>query len=151
MPQQTRLVTDIEVDEISLVDRPANQHAAVVLAKRATQEDSVADEYFNADGAAVDIAALQPGDVVYDANGGAYEIELEDEPELAGVGKSAFLEPAADQASESIAKALQEELAKALADEDSGKQSQVLSKALEEIGKAEKRIAEAERIAKAER
>jgi hypothetical protein len=152
MPQQVKVVTDVEVDEISLVDRPANQHAAVVLAKRATQEDSVADEYFNADGAAVEIDALKPGDIVYDADGGAYEIELDDEPELATVGKSAFLsEHEVDPVSKSLTDALREELSKAIAADDNGAQAEVLSKALEEISKADKRAAEAERIAKAER
>jgi hypothetical protein len=156
VPQrEVKVVSDVEVDEISLVDRPANQHAAVVLAKRATQEDSVADEYFNADGAPVDVESLKPGDVIYDAEGGAYEIELDDEPELATVGKSAFFDQAiadADAAvSKSITDTLKEELSKAIAAEDGGKQSEVLSKALEEISKAEQRAAAAETIAKAER
>src|SRR5690242_12821818 len=103
-------VSEIEVDEISLVDRPANQHASVVLAKRAPQEETfVADNYFTEDGSAVDIDSLEPGAIVYDESGDAFRIEV-DEPELATVGKSAFLEaPAADPVSKSIADSLRQE------------------------------------------
>lgn len=76
-----KLVQDMEIDEISLVDRPACQHAAVVIAKRhTTQEDSVAagTEYFDASGAAVDLATLQPGDVVADGDGNLFEYGTDD-------------------------------------------------------------------------
>jgi hypothetical protein len=103
---------DLEIDEISLVDRPANQHGLVAIAKRAEEG---AMPVYDAEGYEVDETSLEVGDVVYDGDGvehvmldpetaaelgyGEYEAEPEDdgsyevdsydaEPELAGVGKA---------------------------------------------------------------
>jgi hypothetical protein len=83
MPRPIRAVSDMEIDEISLVDIPANQHAAVVIAKRATEEDSVADEQiYNEDGDVVDPSTLSLGDVVFDDQGQAFEVVPENEDEI---------------------------------------------------------------------
>lgn len=130
---------DMEYDEVSTVDRPANQHAKIVLAKRAPEEDLV-EEYFNEQGEAVDLAELNIGDVVYDSDGQAFAIEDEneehsDDRELETVGKSL-----ADQVREDLSKAFTE------VDRD-----EVISKAMGEISKAEQRAEAAEAIAKSER
>lgn len=83
MPRPIRAVSDMEIDEISLVDIPANQHAAVVIAKRATEEDSVADDQiYNEDGEAVDPSTLTLGDVVFDEEGQAFEVVPENEDDI---------------------------------------------------------------------
>lgn len=101
MPR-VRQVSDMLIDEISLVDVPANQHAAVVIAKRATEEDSVPEtQIYDETGQELDIESLQVGDVVYDTEGQPFEVVLDedDQPndfnamgenadELAEVGKS---------------------------------------------------------------
>lgn len=148
MPKQVKQVTDMVIDEISLVDRPANQHAQIVIAKAATQEDQVAD-YYTADGAPVDVDSLEVGDVVFDADANAFEFVVEDEkPELetAGVAKSAFGQSHAEP--NSSLDALRAELSKALSEDD---RDSVLSKALDQVAVFEKRATEAERIAKSER
>ena len=148
MPQQVKQVTDMVIDEISLVDRPANQHAQIVIAKRATQEDAVAD-YFTADGAPVDVDTLEIGDTVFDADANEFEFVVEDderELETAGVAKSAFGQRP-PETSDSLA-ALRQELSKAITE---GDRDTVLSKALDQVAEFEKRASAAESIAKSER
>jgi hypothetical protein len=71
----------MEIDEISLVDRPANQHAAVLISKAdAPEEDAMG--YVDADGNPVDENTLEHGDVVYDDSGAAFVYEVEGGPEL---------------------------------------------------------------------
>lgn len=141
-------VSDMELDEISLVDRPANQHAVVAIAKRASQEDVVSD-YYDDDGAVVDLNTLPSGSIVYDETGEAYEWDTTQEavaksdpgaifgtrPATANVGKSFT----ADQ--------IREELSKAVTETD---RDEVIAKALGELSKSEQRAARAEQIAKAE-
>lgn len=149
MPKQVKELTNIEIDEISLVDRPANQHAKVAIAKRATEED-VVPEIYNEDGQPVELEDLEVGAIVFDEDGNAYqwveedddeasELETELESELATVGK-AF--------GGSLADRVREDLSKALSDIE---RDEVITKALDEVSKAEQRAAEAESIAKAER
>jgi hypothetical protein len=95
----------MEIDEISLVDRPANQHASVLISKADTPEEE-AMGYVDADGTPIDETELEHGDVVYNDSGDPFvfveegreaDFEVEDdvedtyydedrEPEL--VGKS---------------------------------------------------------------
>jgi hypothetical protein len=78
--RRTRSVHDMEIDEISLVDRPANQHALVTIAKRANEEDAVPEEYFDPQsGEEVDVTQLQDGDVVVDGEGNAFEFTADDD------------------------------------------------------------------------
>lgn len=67
MPRTVRRLSDLEIDEVSLVDRPANQHGRVAIAKRA--EDAV-PEYVDRDGNEVDTDELEFGDVVFDSETG---------------------------------------------------------------------------------
>lgn len=139
MTRTANWLSNIEIDEVSLVDRPANQHARVAIAKRAPEEDLV--EYYNEQGEVVeDLDALEAGEVVFDASGAAFLIEEDDteheqSDELVGVGKS-------------LAEQVREDLSKALSDVE---RDEVISKAMGEIAKAEQRAAAAEEIAKAER
>jgi hypothetical protein len=135
----------MDIDEISLVDRPANQFAKVAIAKRAPEEEIVPDKYFNEAGEDVDLSSLDFGDVVYDADGNGYEWtpteeteEVEntsDERELEAVGKS-------------LAEQVREDLSKALTDID---RNEAISKAMAELSKADQRARAAEAIAKSER
>jgi len=143
MPRKVKELSNIEIDEISLVDRPANQHARVAIAKRAPEEDTV-PEIYNESGDALDPTAVEPGDIVYDSEGNAYEAVLEDdeqlefevddrEPEL--VGKN-------------FADEVREDLSKALSNIE---RDEVISKAMARVSELEKRAEQAEAIAKSER
>lgn len=79
MTPPVKKLFDLEIDEVSVVDRPANQHGLITFAKSAglleavNQEDTMPDdEIFDAEGAAVDPEVLEHGDVVYDAEGTEY-------------------------------------------------------------------------------
>ena len=84
-----KTLRDMEIDEISLVDRPANAHAKVVIAKRATQEDTVPEDVYNEDGEVLNVSELSEGDVVFDGDGNPFIVVDEDgdpeetEPEAA--------------------------------------------------------------------
>lgn len=65
MGRTVKKLSGLEIDEVSLVDRPANQHGLVAIAKR--QEDGMT--IFDGQGNEVDEAELQHGDVVYDEGG----------------------------------------------------------------------------------
>lgn len=140
--QPVRVITNMEIDEISLVDVPANQHAKVAIAKRASEEDTVPEEIYDEAGQAIDFDDLEPGQVVFDAEGNAFAVEVEDEvvEELEPVGK-AFRTP-------SFSDAVRESLSKALNDAD---RDEVIAKAAERISEAEARAERAELIAKSER
>lgn len=140
MTRRVKELTDIEIDEISLVDIPANQHARVAIAKRATKEDNV-PEIYNENGELLDADLLEPGDTVFDAEGNAFEVVLEDvevaeydeEPEL--VGKN-------------FADEIRTELSKAFSDVE---RDDVISKAMARVAELEARASVAEEIAKSER
>lgn len=143
MPRKVKELTNIEIDEISLVDRPANQHAMVSIAKRATEEDIV-PEIYDENGDPLNADLLEPGDTVFDSEGNAFEVVLEDgneeqvyederEPEL--VGKS-------------FADEVREELSKAFTDIE---RDEVIAKALGTVEVLSKRLEQAEQIAKSER
>lgn len=150
MPRPIRNLSNMEIDEVSLVDKGANQHAMITIAKRATEEEAM-PEFYDENGKLVDENALEIGDVVYDAEGQAYRFEAEEEetaqePELA-VAKSAFgKRQTADE--KSFGEELREELAKAFSDDD---RDEVISKALGRLDEIEKAQKKAEEIAKAER
>lgn len=157
MARKVKELRDLEIDEISLVDKGANQHARTVIAKRHDEEDKM-DEYFDAEGNPVDVASLELGDVVYNENGEAFELEADDEDEvtqeqeLATVGKRAPEEnPFAVSKSAggtTSVDTLREAFSKALTDED---RDGVISKALDLIGEQERIAKAAAATAEAER
>ena len=55
---RAKWLSDMEIDEISLVDRPANRHARVAISKRA-DEEAVMPEYFLQDGSPVATEVLR--------------------------------------------------------------------------------------------
>lgn len=94
MNRKPRQIQDLVIDEISLVDKGANQHASVTIAKSADGDKESYMEIYDEQGNQLDPDALDLGDVVFDADGQAYEVDSEDneefdeaeerEPELVG-------------------------------------------------------------------
>lgn len=119
---------DMEIDEVSIVDRPANQHASILISKAdkegSDMPDGYGDDY-------VDIDDLDVGDIVVDDEGNEWEVAYEEEPELAGVGKAH--EPA-------LGEILLEELSKASSEDE---RSVIIAKAMNEVevAKAEAKAA----------
>lgn len=74
---------DMEIDEVSLVDRPANQHAAIAISK-ADEEEAVM--VFDEQGNAVDESVLEHGDVVYNEAGEEFVFVEEDD----SIGKASL-------------------------------------------------------------
>jgi hypothetical protein len=142
MPKRRNL-TDMEIDEISLVDKGANQHALITIAKRAPEEDPMPEEFdlFNEDGESISQGDLETGDIVYDAEGNAYEFTAEQEEEkqeeLATVGKSAFFQEKPAEQSD-FAKSVLDELSKAFSDKD---RDAVIAKALGRVAQVEAQAA----------
>jgi hypothetical protein len=82
MGRTVKRLSGLEIDEISLVDRPANQHGLVAIAKNDSQEEDM-PTLFDADGNEVDESQLQVGDFVYDEDGVEYQLrdDVEEEGE----------------------------------------------------------------------
>ena len=95
-----RQIHDLVIDEISLVDKGANQHAVVTIAKSASGEKENEMDVYDEQGNQLDPETLDDGDVVYGEDGQAYlfeldaddevdgELEYEEEGELQEVGKA---------------------------------------------------------------
>ena len=152
MPRPIKNLTNMEIDEISLVDKGANQHAMVTIAKRAPEEDEMPEEFdlFNENGEILDQEALEDGQIVFDGEGNAYEFTLdeaeEEEQELATVGKSAFFEQRPETGG--FAQSVMEELSKAFNDTE---RDAVIAKALGRVEELERQSAEIAKAAQAER
>jgi hypothetical protein len=159
MPKPIKNLSNMEIDEISLVDKGANQHAMITIAKRAPEEDAMPEEQFelyNENGELLAQDKLSDGDIVFDDAGNAYEYTLDQvaedearEPEM--VGKSAFFESqtTGQPAGQSdFAKSVMEELSKAFGDDD---RDAVIAKALGRVGELEAMVSKSAEIAKAER
>jgi len=152
MPRRNSL-TDMEIDEISTVDKTANQLSRFVIAKRAPEEEDM-PQLYNQEGQPLDENALEFGDIVFDDQGQAYEYveegedetEHEDQGELVETGKSAFFQ--APQNSGSFSTQVMEELSKAFSD---GDRDAIIAKALGRVEELEKSQAQAAEIAKSER
>jgi hypothetical protein len=145
MARKVNALTDMEFDEISLVDKGANQYARTVIAKRHGEEENTMDEYFDSAGNPVEVDSLEPGDVVYDAQGDAFTLEVEEEVEereLATVGKRAG-NPFDIQREDAEVFDLREELSKALSDND---RDAVIAKAFDQLGQYQE-IAKAAQVA----
>jgi hypothetical protein len=143
MPRRVKELTNIEVDEISLVDIPANQHARVAIAKRANEEDIV-PEIYDENGEPLNADSLAPGDTVFDSEGNAYEVMLDDGEDDA----AAELEREPELVGKSFADEVREELSKAFTDID---RDEIVAKALGKVDVLSKRLEQAEVIAKSER
>ena len=88
-------LSDLLIDEVSLVRKGANQHAHVAIAK-AYDGDSggtVEEDYFDLEGNPVDVNELEFGDIVLDSEGNALQYsevddEMSEDDDLELVGKS---------------------------------------------------------------
>jgi len=69
MGRMVKRLSNLEIDEVSLVDRPANQHGLVAIAK-SYQEDNMA--VFDGEGNEVLEEELEHGDTVYDDQGNEF-------------------------------------------------------------------------------
>lgn len=157
MAKRVREIRDLIIDEVSLVDKGANQHAAVTIAKSYDGEEEQGMDIYDEQGNPLDADALEDGAIVYGDDGQAYLFEIGDEgsdeveaqyerelePELVG---KAFRQPVAKR--HSAAEILREELSKALTDSD---RDLAISKALEAVDVYAEQAAQAEEIAKSER
>jgi len=161
MPQRNR-VTDMDFDEVSTVDIPANQHGLIVLAKSAGNQEDIVADFADEQGNPIEgqLVQFEGDDSVFlqTEDGQLYVVDPDDlgdvydgeqERELAEVGKSAFLDQLDNAAGEYYG-SLSEELAKAL--NDAGRDD-VLAKAFAaqraELAKAQAETERALEIAKA--
>ena len=158
MAKRVREIRDLIIDEVSLVDKGANQHAAVTIAKSYDGEEEQGMDIFVEQGNPLDADSLEDGAIVYGEDGQAYlfefgddegegyepeaEYQEEQEPELVG---KAFRQPVAKRGAADI---LREELSKALTDSD---RDEAISKALAAVDEYAQQAEAAEEIAKAER
>ena len=154
----------MEIDEISLVDKGANQHAMITIAKRAPEEDTMPEFYHEDGNLLAEDEQLEVGQVVYDADGNAYEYTLGEEETPAAeerqpepVGKSANFgfstaRKGAKNGKGGVKKnftdEVLEELSKAYSDED---RDAVIAKALGKVEELQAAQSQAVEIAKAER
>lgn len=77
MSKPVKKLFDLEIDEVSVVDRAANQHSLIAFSKSAggdiPLEGSMPDlAVFEETGEEVDVDTLEHGDVVYDEDGNEY-------------------------------------------------------------------------------
>ena len=148
MPRQPRRLRDMEIDEVSVVDKGAAPDALIAIAKRATQEDNMAS-YTYEDGTEVTEDSLTEGDIVFDETGNAFEFVLEDEtpaevedPELEPVGKAAF---------GSFTDEIRDEISKAFSGSGNDAVKELFSKAAAEIDTLRGAVVDAQEIAQSER
>jgi len=147
---------NLVIDEVSLVDKGANQHATVAIAKRHAEEETDMPKFYDEGGNEVeDLDTLEIGDVVFDENGDAFEVSADEdeaelderEPEL--VGKS-YVNPFAVQ--EAPQSGLVEEIRKALSAADSDdERDAVISKAFSALEQVSKQAEQAQLAAEQER
>ena len=76
----------LEIDEISLVDRPANQHGLVAIAKRAEEAPMA---LYDADGLEVDPEEIEFGETVTDEAGNQFYMASPEEAAQLGYGEAA--------------------------------------------------------------
>ena len=84
MNRMVKRLSNLEIDEVSLVDRPANQHGLVAIAKAHSQEDSMS--VFDAEGREVFEDELNVGDYVYDEQGNEFQVTDGDDDNQGGEG-----------------------------------------------------------------
>lgn len=146
-------LSQMHIDEVSLVDRDANGYADMLIAKRDDSEEQMPRRQS-------DELTFSEEDLVYDDDGNAYlplqmaepddnddgEDDSGDEDELA-TGYDSTEDDDEDDA-EQVSRQVLAGLSKALGDSD---RDQVVAQAYGEIAKAHKRAERAEKVAKAER
>ena len=73
MPRPKNNLTDMEIDEISTVDKAANQYSRFVIAKRAPEEEEM-PQLYNQEGQPLEEEQLEFGDIVYDDEGSCLRV-----------------------------------------------------------------------------
>lgn len=163
MTRRVRQINDLRIDEISLVDKGANQHAVVTIAKSASGEKEKAVEIYDEEGNLLDGESLNDGDVVYGEDGQAYlfsldadtegndedELQQERQPELVGKSANPFRREVKKSATAvSFSKNLREELSKALNDND---RDEIIAKAFDGLETLSEEVTKANDRANSER
>jgi hypothetical protein len=157
MSRRINKLTQMDIDEVSLVDADANGHAKMLIAKRdESPEESMPDQdndevtftdddlVYDESGNAFLPVQMEDGEEAYapiaqDTDGTYYVVDDDDEQDYDPDG-----EGAASDATEQVLAGL----SKALGDSD---RDEVVAKAYGEIAKLQKRTEQAEQVAKAER
>lgn len=168
MGRKVQKISDLVIDEVSLVDKGANQHAVVTIAKSADgveEEMSMDDlELFDEQGQLLDVASLQEGDTVYDEDGTEYEIEyddaddelVEDEPNyeeervpaMVGKSDSPFRRGSVSKSQTDYATEIRKALSSATTDSE---RDEIITKALGETSALKQEVEIAKRAAETER
>lgn len=87
--KQVSRLLGLEIDEVSSVDRPANQHGLVTITKR---DGDPMSKLFDAEGNEVDPTTLQVGDIVYDESDTELEyVDARTAEALAAEGEELFV------------------------------------------------------------
>ena len=81
-------LVDMELDEISLVKKGANQFSTVSIAKSLSGEEEEMEELFFEDGSPADVDDLELGDVVFTEDGEALEVVEDEDGDEEEIGKS---------------------------------------------------------------
>jgi hypothetical protein len=82
MNHNVKRLFDIEIDEVSVVDRPANQHGLIAFAKNDSSDEletGVPEDLFDETGENIPVEVLEHGDIVYDAEGNEFVYVEDDE------------------------------------------------------------------------
>jgi len=91
MNHNVKRLFDIEIDEVSVVDRPANQHGLIAFAKNDSfdeLETGVPEELFDETGEEIPVEVLEHGDIVFDAEGNEFVYVEDDEDDDDDVEKA---------------------------------------------------------------
>lgn len=86
---------DMEFDEVSSVDRPANQHGLIAFSKSLTAEtteEGGVTQVFTEAGDPVTEDELEHGDVVFDEAGNEYVFVLDEDEDIDEIGKALAIE-----------------------------------------------------------
>lgn len=98
MSRPVKKLFDLDIDEVSVVDRAANQHSIIAFSKsvegdNTPLEGSMPDlAVFEETGEEVDVDTLEHGDVVYDENGNEFVFVEDEADEDDGVEKAGLKE-----------------------------------------------------------
>jgi hypothetical protein len=93
MNHNVKRLFDIEIDEVSVVDRPANQHGLIAFAKNDSSDEletGVPEELFDETGENIPVEVLEHGDIVFDAEGNEFVYVEDDEDDEDDVEKGMF-------------------------------------------------------------
>jgi hypothetical protein len=150
-------IRDAEYDEISIVDRPAAQHAAIMISKSLGAE---MDEFFTEDGSVVEFdedgipLGVAPDAKIFALSAEAIQVltaeaeEAANAQQLVGAGPVGKKFAGRSPVGKSLADELRDEIAKAVTDDST---RSVLAKAMEVIRQGEERTEELAKAFEAER